>query len=551
MQFSQSVLKKIEKVALVSFALVPPLAPSVVAYVIGDVVGKLSSKLNKRNHKYKEKDAEKPTTKLDPLVSDFLNAIIEKNYEIVESLISEGVDINTIAGGCSPLHHAAIVNDIPLLELLIKHKANLNIESMGVTPIYLASEKGHADIVKKLLEAGAEPNIIYKKNGIGYTPLSIASQNGHAEIVKELLENGADPLISASPIDITRKNNTIMRNDTQKSKNDLLDSRFDKQIIIDFCGYGDGMQYKWDTKHPDNPCEVINGSEFLKNQNHLVQTQGVTRVYVIAHGFANYNYFVAGDGNEKNQPKIYPAQLAESLAHYIGDSKVVVNLISCAAARGKRDHAEDNSQNSLAAKLHLWLADKANRDIPVVARMQVMSMSSKRLWWRAGRNTTMDLKDSPEETQKIVHSQFRRATTVHRQHGSKVILKLDKRNNQIRLDAYTRLWKKRVLKTLATAKKGTTVEAKQKLLETLLTDFENKKNQYIYDTLKKEMQKSDSPLKQHSSSISRLFRKPNTYKKIEGLLKDLENIKKSKYTKYTKERIATGWNLHPSKKASK
>ncbi|MGO9840012.1 MAG: ankyrin repeat domain-containing protein [Candidatus Acidiferrales bacterium] len=48
---------------------------------------------------------------------------------------------------------------------------------------------GHTEIVKWLLETGADANYRY---GPGYSPLLTAAANGHLEIVKLLLAHGAD-----------------------------------------------------------------------------------------------------------------------------------------------------------------------------------------------------------------------------------------------------------------------------------------------------------------------------------------------------------------------
>jgi ankyrin repeat protein len=53
----------------------------------------------------------------------------------------------------------------------------------------LAAWNGHLEIVKLLLEHGADVNA--KMEGLG-TALHLAASNGHLEIVKLLLENGAD-----------------------------------------------------------------------------------------------------------------------------------------------------------------------------------------------------------------------------------------------------------------------------------------------------------------------------------------------------------------------
>ena len=56
------------------------------------------------------------------------------------------------------------------------------------TPLYLASEKGHLDVVKELIAHRADIN---KGTDVGDTPLSAASLNGHVKVVNELLDNKA------------------------------------------------------------------------------------------------------------------------------------------------------------------------------------------------------------------------------------------------------------------------------------------------------------------------------------------------------------------------
>ena len=59
-----------------------------------------------------------------------------------------------------------------------------------------ASENGHLDVVKELLEKRASVNI---KTQYDDSSLRLASENGHLEVVRELLANGAtDDLIAAA-----------------------------------------------------------------------------------------------------------------------------------------------------------------------------------------------------------------------------------------------------------------------------------------------------------------------------------------------------------------
>jgi len=60
----------------------------------------------------------------------------------------------------------------------------------GYTALMSASGTGYTDIVKMLLEAGADPNIISES---GTTALMDASYMDNTDIVKMLLEAGADP----------------------------------------------------------------------------------------------------------------------------------------------------------------------------------------------------------------------------------------------------------------------------------------------------------------------------------------------------------------------
>lgn len=62
--------------------------------------------------------------------------------------------------------------------------------ALGATALYLASAKGHTEVVKHLLDIGADPNI---KGGWFDYPLHAACVNGHGDVATCLLGHGADP----------------------------------------------------------------------------------------------------------------------------------------------------------------------------------------------------------------------------------------------------------------------------------------------------------------------------------------------------------------------
>ncbi|CAI8043353.1 Ankyrin repeat domain-containing protein 29 [Geodia barretti] len=78
------------------------------------------------------------------------------------------------------------------VDVLLKNGANVNLTcTVGClsSPLGRAAEKGHTEIVEKLISAGA---LINYQNKNGATPLYAACQNGHKQTVDVLLKNGAN-----------------------------------------------------------------------------------------------------------------------------------------------------------------------------------------------------------------------------------------------------------------------------------------------------------------------------------------------------------------------
>ena len=77
-----------------------------------------------------------------------------------------------------------------VVRALIEAGADLNkAHNDGRTPLYMAAQEGHEAVVKALIEAGVHVN---KTDDDGWTPLYIAAQEGHEAVVKALIEAGPD-----------------------------------------------------------------------------------------------------------------------------------------------------------------------------------------------------------------------------------------------------------------------------------------------------------------------------------------------------------------------
>ncbi|GIL92445.1 hypothetical protein Vretimale_6484 [Volvox reticuliferus] len=94
------------------------------------------------------------------------------------------------------LMKAAEVGDVAMVLQLIEQGANTQLSNEkedNVTALFLASQKGHLDVVKALLAAGAPIN---GAKTSGCAPLHTAAMNGHVEILAYLLERGAEKEVS-------------------------------------------------------------------------------------------------------------------------------------------------------------------------------------------------------------------------------------------------------------------------------------------------------------------------------------------------------------------
>ncbi len=167
--------------------------------------------------------AQKPGEKSEPIASEnqqkssksLHEAAADGNIRLIESLISQGADVNAKdeKEGLTPLHRAVVRRSEEVIELLLAKGADVNAKNNnGWTPLdfvadrrrkniaplllsqmddvslYTAAYVGYLQKVKNLIDAGMDVNA---KNIDGQTGLHGAAKYCHMDVIEFLLNNGA------------------------------------------------------------------------------------------------------------------------------------------------------------------------------------------------------------------------------------------------------------------------------------------------------------------------------------------------------------------------
>ncbi len=148
------------------------------------------------------------------------------SLEEIKKLINKE-NVNEPIGYCSPLHWSIIGSNIDGINYIITTGANLEAycaydENLKGSPLNFAAYYGNLEVVKILINKGAQFNINQTKNNtikkenidqnpLFSSPIYLAIIKGHTEIVKFLL--------NLNPPNIDKK---VLLEYAQKSKNSIL-----------------------------------------------------------------------------------------------------------------------------------------------------------------------------------------------------------------------------------------------------------------------------------------------------------------------------------------
>lgn len=107
--------------------------------------------------------------------------------DIVQKLVALGIDVNLTGGfaDSTAIHVAASNGHGDVVRYLISCQAELNASGPEMNPLFAAIREGKLDIVKMLVDAGAD---LHPKYRTGRDPVSFAKERGQQQIADYLAE---------------------------------------------------------------------------------------------------------------------------------------------------------------------------------------------------------------------------------------------------------------------------------------------------------------------------------------------------------------------------
>ncbi|KAI9451529.1 ankyrin repeat-containing domain protein [Russula earlei] len=147
----------------------------------------------------------------DKANASLITASDEGEFDVVESLLEQGADVNArnedfetplelaakkgelkVVRGWTPLHDASLEGNFEISKVLVDHGANVNARTIDHwTPLHLSAYNGNLEIAELLLERGADVHALTDE---GRTAYELSLEDGSRNIADLLQKHKARAL---------------------------------------------------------------------------------------------------------------------------------------------------------------------------------------------------------------------------------------------------------------------------------------------------------------------------------------------------------------------